>query len=78
MSLGDIDLFKKINDQYGHVQGDLVLEEVGKTHFTNNTYRFLTLWEDMGGEEFLFIFEETDTKDTFNIIERPQRRDKYP
>ena len=67
--LGDIDFFKKINDQYGHVQGDLVLEEVGKLiALTIRTdFDFVGRY---GGEEFLFIFEETDTKDTFNIIER--------
>lgn len=54
----DIDYFKKINDQYGHVAGDLVLREFAD--FTREHIRgadFLARW---GGEEFLLILPESD------------------
>ena len=67
--LGDIDFFKKINDQYGHIQGDSVLEEVGRLIMSaiRTDFDFAGRY---GGEEFLFIFEETDAEKAFNIIER--------
>jgi two-component system, cell cycle response regulator len=51
--LVDLDHFKKINDQYGHLAGDIVLKEVSK--------RFSSLLKEgeaigrYGGEEFLFV-----------------------
>ena len=67
--LGDIDFFKKINDQYGHIQGDSVLEEVGGLIISAIRTDFDYVGR-YGGEEFLFIFEETNAINTFNIIER--------
>jgi diguanylate cyclase (GGDEF)-like protein len=54
----DIDYFKKINDNYGHLVGDDVLEKIGaillkKIRETDVAGRY-------GGEEFLVIMEETD------------------
>jgi len=53
----DIDHFKKVNDQYGHQAGDLVLIEI--TNRLKKIAResdYLVRW---GGEEFLFIVRET-------------------
>ncbi|RLQ97136.1 GGDEF domain-containing protein [Falsibacillus albus] len=52
--LGDIDGFKKINDSYGHLIGDEVLQSLGKIFknvlpkYDGSAYRY-------GGEEFAFI-----------------------
>ncbi|MEJ6061902.1 GGDEF domain-containing protein, partial [Aliivibrio salmonicida] len=52
----DIDLFKRINDTYGHIVGDKVISIVGKiilqhTHIISSRY---------GGEEFIFFIREND------------------
>lgn len=49
----DIDYFKKINDNYGHNFGDLILKEFAKLVSENcRTTDFLARW---GGEEFLLV-----------------------
>ncbi|WCN12983.1 diguanylate cyclase [Marinomonas mediterranea] len=51
----DIDLFKSINDKYGHHAGDLVLSQLGSivkefTRMNDLSFRY-------GGEEFVLIYE---------------------
>ncbi|MCR4749290.1 MAG: diguanylate cyclase [Lachnospiraceae bacterium] len=56
--MGDIDFFKKFNDNYGHDCGDLVLRDIASIF---NEFMlgkgFAVRW---GGEEFLIIFEDAD------------------
>jgi diguanylate cyclase (GGDEF)-like protein len=64
----DIDLFKSINDNYGHLCGDEVLREVAKhlklkTRETDITARY-------GGEEFVIILPETHYQDTVAVAEK--------
>lgn len=62
----DIDYFKRINDNYGHPVGDIVLKEFAKLillKIRSTDYAFR--W---GGEEFLVILN-TDVKNTYNIID---------
>lgn len=56
VAIGDIDFFKRINDEYGHECGDMVLvtlADVMKKHFYDEG--MVSRW---GGEEFLFVFEK--------------------
>ncbi len=63
----DIDYFKKVNDTYGHMAGDLVLQELARllkkhTRTEDNLIRY-------GGEEFLVILYEPIEK-AYIIAER--------
>jgi diguanylate cyclase len=51
--LADVDHFKKVNDSFGHLAGDLVLREIGAV-FTS-TLRPYDCVGRYGGEEFLLI-----------------------
>ena len=51
--LVDVDHFKKINDSFGHLAGDLVLKEIG-TIFTRSLRPYDSVGR-YGGEEFLLI-----------------------
>ena len=54
----DIDFFKKINDQYGHDQGDLVLVEISR--ILARFCRGIDMVGRYGGEEFCMIFPGQD------------------
>ncbi|WP_300454929.1 GGDEF domain-containing protein [Desulfobacula sp.] len=69
IAMGDIDFFKRINDTYGHIQGDLVLKKVGDL-LSNSLRGVFDVAGRYGGEEFLLIFDETDEIQAFHIIER--------
>lgn len=56
--LADIDYFKKINDKYGHLIGDAVLQSVAKTLVeTTRDSDYVTRY---GGEEFAILLPETE------------------
>lgn len=67
----DIDFFKKINDQYGHDIGDLILHEVAKTmlHSIRSHEDILIRY---GGEEFVILVKKQDAKGehSLSIIKR--------
>jgi len=68
----DIDFFKQINDTYGHDKGDLVLQEVAailRHHFRRSDPIFR-----IGGEEFLIIFETSDTRRILQLLERVRQK----
>jgi len=64
----DIDHFKKINDQYGHISGDLVLK-----HFAEillSSVRASDFIFRYGGEEFLVLGGNLDIKAAHNLAEK--------
>lgn len=69
IAMGDIDFFKKVNDTYGHIQGDLVIKRVGDI-LSGSMRGVFDVAGRYGGEEFLLIFDETDDRQAFQIIER--------
>ena len=56
----DIDLFKKVNDNYGHAAGDQVLKLVAS--ILNKNMREVDFIARYGGEEFVSILPSTDLK----------------
>ncbi|WP_350299043.1 GGDEF domain-containing response regulator [Peribacillus frigoritolerans] len=57
ISIIDLDHFKRVNDQYGHSVGDLVLVEFAQ--FIKSNIRSSDLICRYGGEEFVIIFPDT-------------------
>ncbi|MCX8033733.1 MAG: GGDEF domain-containing protein [Thermodesulfovibrio sp.] len=64
----DIDNFKKINDKYGHLVGDRVLNHVATQ--IKNSLRGCDVVARYGGEEFLIILAETDEIHAIPALER--------
>lgn len=58
IALVDIDGFRKINDEYGHVRGDEILRSFAAT--LDSTVRETDVVVRYGGEEFVVIMPETD------------------
>jgi len=55
----DIDFFKKINDKYGHLAGDMCIKEVATT-IMQAAKRPIDTIARYGGEEFIIILPGTD------------------
>jgi diguanylate cyclase (GGDEF)-like protein len=65
----DLDKFKRINDTYGHQQGDIVLQVVAETlqHAFNRPADFAARW---GGEEFIVLLPNTHLSGSMNVAEK--------
>ncbi|PYG86839.1 diguanylate cyclase (GGDEF)-like protein [Ruminiclostridium sufflavum DSM 19573] len=63
----DIDYFKKFNDTYGHLFGDVVLKSVVQT--VKNSLRSTDTIARFGGEEFVIILPRTSIKRAYEKVE---------
>ncbi len=66
--LFDIDHFKAVNDDFGHQEGDRVLQAV--CHRVTEEIRSIDVFGRWGGEEFLLIMPETALDGATNLAER--------
>ena len=64
----DLDHFKKVNDTYGHQEGDRVLRAVGTLMLS--ALRSFDMPCRYGGEEFFVILPGTEGEEAANIAER--------
>ena len=64
----DVDFFKKINDEYGHLCGDYILKEVAYLILDN--FRKTDIVFRYGGEEFVVLLTETPLQQTRIPLER--------
>ncbi|HUL78932.1 MAG TPA: diguanylate cyclase [Vicinamibacteria bacterium] len=69
--LMDIDRFKRVNDQYGHQTGDLILRAVARSVATS--LRTVDTAGRYGGEEFLVILPQTGHGPARGTAERLRR-----
>ena len=68
----DIDFFKRINDQYGHLAGDYVLRELAKV--VQSRIRRDEVFSRYGGEEFVIILPETSLEGAAALAENLRTR----
>lgn len=68
----DLDHFKRVNDTYGHLAGDVVLQSVAKE--INNEIRDCDTAGRWGGEEFVVLVPNVDSIEVRAIAERIRRR----
>ncbi len=64
----DLDMFKEVNDRYGHAEGDEVLRRVSMR--LQSLFRSDDLIFRIGGDEFLVIFNTSNESDIETIIKR--------
>jgi diguanylate cyclase (GGDEF)-like protein len=64
----DIDQFKEINDQFGHLVGDQVLKKTAET--INKCIRTTDLVSRYGGDEFVVLLPRTDPDQLSQVVER--------
>ena len=64
----DADKFKKINEKYGHRQGDKVLAKIAE--ICRNSVREDDIVARYGGEEFIIFLNNTDTHSSARVAER--------
>lgn len=69
VALLDIDHFKKINDTYGHLCGDVVIKEIAKISQAVAT-KYHGIAARYGGEEFVLVFPNKSTMECRDIVEK--------
>lgn len=67
----DIDFFKRVNDKYGHAEGDLVLKNIAEMMQKN--FRKDDVCCRYGGEEFIVIVPDVSQQDVYESAERFRR-----
>ncbi|HEX4825021.1 MAG TPA: GGDEF domain-containing protein [Candidatus Polarisedimenticolaceae bacterium] len=66
--MADLDHFKVVNDSFGHLLGDLVLERAGEV--LRHAVREADVASRYGGEEFAIVLPETPRVGGFAVAER--------
>jgi diguanylate cyclase (GGDEF)-like protein len=72
MAIFDIDHFKKVNDEQGHIQGDTVLQKF--THLLDDSARETDTVARYGGEEFVVVMPQTDIEGAAIFADRIRSR----
>ncbi len=72
----DLDYFKKVNDRYGHLAGNVILKKLSS--LCKNEIRNIDTFSRFGGEEFLVILPNIDNIFLNEVAERLRRKiEKY-
>ena len=67
LAVCDLDLFKKVNDGFGHLAGDKVLQIVAKV--IRERLRESDFISRFGGEEFVILLPETEADEAVAVME---------
>lgn len=71
--MADIDLFKDVNDVYGHLSGDKVLKDIAT--LIKESIRPTHDWvARFGGEEFIIVLNELSSEAAIAVIEAIRKR----
>jgi diguanylate cyclase (GGDEF)-like protein len=70
--MGDLDLFKRYNDEYGHPAGDVALKRVAT--IIHEACRDVDFVARYGGEEFLIMMPETEIDGAMEVAERIRKK----
>ncbi len=65
--MADLDFLRRINNNYGHLAGDLVL--IGVSEVIKQTVRAEDIVGRFGGEEFAILLPNTDQEEAFQVAE---------
>ena len=68
----DVDHFKRVNDEHGHLAGDLILREIARA--AGDTLRQPDLLGRFGGEEFVVFLPHADPLGALDAAERIRDR----
>jgi diguanylate cyclase (GGDEF)-like protein len=68
LAMADLDIFKNVNDSYGHVVGDFVLSSF--VSFLLNNLRGEDILARYGGEEFCMVMPGVSKQTAVEILER--------
>ncbi|MFM8876518.1 MAG: diguanylate cyclase [Anaerolineae bacterium] len=68
LAMIDLDHFKSINDEFGHLSGDNVLSEFARIMREN--IREFDVFSRLGGEEFALLMVDADETSAVQIVER--------
>lgn len=74
--MADIDNFRQVNNNYGHLAGNAVLHQVAERMLTS--IRSEDAIGRFGGEEFLAVLSNCDAKQTIRLAERIRGRVSHP
>ena len=74
MLIYDLDEFKKVNDQYGHLEGNEVLRSVA--HALRDVCREYDYVARMGGDEFVMVLPGLNLTKVGEKVEQLRRRVK--
>jgi len=72
LAITDIDFFKRINDDFGHIYGDEVLLLL--SNIMRETFRSADVLFRFGGEEFVIILRSTDLDGATSALERFRKK----
>lgn len=71
VALVDVDHFKRLNDEHGHLVGDLVLHQLARLLIQN--VRKTDMVARYGGEEFALLLPETREENALELLERVRK-----